>query len=104
MSKSLIIKLAKKYIANIVGAGVPVQEAYVFGSSVKGQMRKGSDIDICIISPIFGKDRINERLQLMKLQEGVSSLIEPHPYSITDFNNRYDALSHEIKKYGIKIH
>ena len=98
-----VIDIAKKYILNLKKAGIPIQAAYLFGSAAKGKMDKNSDIDICVISPIFGKDRLDERVKLMNLQDNISDLIEPHPYSISDFNNKFDALSNEIKKYGIFI-
>ena len=83
--------------------GIPVQDVYIFGSMAKGNMHEGSDIDICIVSPSFGKNRFDERLKLMNLRDGISDLIEPHPYSPTDFNNPYDPLSVEIVRNGIHI-
>jgi len=75
----------------------------VFGSIIKGKTHKDSDIDTCIISPVFGKDRQRERVLLMNLREGISDLIEPHPYSEKDFQNSYDSLSSQIKQTGLKI-
>lgn len=103
MSKSSLIKIAKKFTERVKSSGIPVEQAYLFGSTVSGKTHAGSDIDICIISPIFGKDRQKERLRLMKLQDKINDLIEPHPLSSEDFDDPYNSLSYQIKHNGIKL-
>ena len=103
MSKQQITKIVLRYVEKVKKNGIPVSHVFIFGSSIKGQMRPGSDIDTCIISPIFGKDRQSERIILMNLREGISDLIEPHPYSEKDFQNPYDPLSYQIRHKGIRI-
>ena len=103
MNRQQIVQLIKNYIHKIELAGIPVKKAYVFGSSIKGNFHKGSDIDTCIISPLFGKDRQKERILLMNLREGISDLIEPHPYSPKDFESKYHPLVSEIKRTGLGI-
>ena len=76
---------------------------FVFGSVIKGTTHRGSDIDTCVVSPVFGKDRQKERILLMNLREGISDLIEPHPYSEKDLQNPYDPLSCQIRQTGIKM-
>lgn len=95
--------IINQYIAAVKKSGIPVQSVYLFGSAVKGTMHPGSDIDLCIISPSFGYDRQQERVKLMNIREKVSDIIEPHPYSPSDFNNLFDPLSSEIKKTGIRL-
>ncbi|GAB4219890.1 MAG: hypothetical protein Fur009_8050 [Candidatus Microgenomates bacterium] len=103
MNKKTAIRIAKKFANYVKKSGIPVVDAYLFGSTVTGKTHIGSDIDICIISPIFGKDRQKERLKLMKIQDKINYMIEPHPLSPKDFNNPYNSLSYQIKKTGIKI-
>lgn len=103
MTKKTIAAVIKQYVDTVKKNGIPVQDVYLFGSTAKGNTHKGSDIDICIVSPSFGKNRFDERLKLMNLRDGISDLIEPHPYSPADFNNPYDPLSAEIVKTGIHI-
>lgn len=103
MSNQQIKKIVLPYIDKIIKHGIPVKQVFVFGSVIKGKTHSGSDIDTCIISPIFGKDRQKERVLLMNLREGVNNLIEPHPYSEKDFQNPYDSLSWQIKQTGLKI-
>lgn len=95
--------LAKEFVALVEHSGIPVEAAYIFGSRVKGREYRGSDLDTCVVSRKFGKDRIKERVRLMLLSERISDLIEPHPYSLQDFADRFDPLAAEIKRTGIKI-
>lgn len=103
MNNKNIKRIILRYIDKIKEYGIPIEHVFVFGSTVEGKMRLGSDIDTCVISPVFGKDRQKERLLLMNLREGVSDLIEPHPYSEKDFQNPYDSLSTQIKQTGLRI-
>jgi len=98
-----VTSIVQKYLRKVEKAGIPVTQAYIFGSQIKGKARYGSDIDLCIISPRFGKDRQKERVMLMNLSDEITDIIEPHPYSPLDFNNYFDSLSAEIKKTGLTI-
>ncbi len=97
------IQIAKKFSSELDKAGIPLQTVILFGSQITGKAGKWSDIDTCVVSPIFGRDRQSERVRLMKIAQKVSLDIEPHPYSPADFENKFDPLAREIKKTGIKI-
>ena len=103
MNKTQLQKTIRAYIKKIKNEGIPVGQVFIFGSQVKGSAHLGSDIDTCIVSPAFGKDRQRERILLMNLREGVSDLIEPHPYSEIDFQNSFDPLIRQIKETGIRV-
>lgn len=103
MNTSDVKKIVLAYKVKLTNAGIPVAGLYVFGSAAKGTMQRGSDIDICVVSTKFGYKPHDERILLMKLQKGVSDLIEPHPYSPKDFAHSYDPLLSQIKKTGVKI-
>lgn len=103
MSIKKVTFIVQKYLQKVEKAGIPVIKVYIFGSQVKGKARQGSDIDLCIISPRFGKDRQKERVMLMNLSDETTDIIEPHPYSPSDFNNYFDSLSSEIRKTGLTI-
>lgn len=97
------ITLAKNFVGLVEGSGIPIKEAYIFGSRANGEEHIGSDLDTCIVSPKFGRDRIEERVKLMLLGNDVSDLIEPHPFSPRDFADENNLLATEIKKTGIRI-
>lgn len=97
------INIAKSFIRSVEESGIPVEGAYIFGSRVKGKERPGSDLDTCIISRKFGRDRIKDRVKLMLISDRVSDLIEPHPFSPKEFVEDDNLLAVQIKKTGIKI-
>jgi len=101
--KNSSFEIVKKYTQKLKKTGIPINAVWVFGSYAKGKIHKGSDLDVCIVSSLFGKDRQKERLLLLNLREGISDIIEPHPYSPSDFQNRFDPLSCEVKNTGIRI-
>jgi len=103
MTPQAITNIIHQYINTVKKSGIDVKGAYLFGSAAKGSMHPGSDIDLCIISSSFGHDRQQERVSLMNLRDDASDIIEPHPYSPTDFNNPFDPLSSEIKKTGVQV-
>lgn len=96
-------QLVLQYIESVKKNGIPVDNAFIFGSYSRGTMNKNSDIDVCIVSPIFGHDRVQERVQLLRLREGISDLIEPHPVSSADMKSSIDPFIKEIKKSGVSI-
>ena len=95
--------IAQKYVQNIKNSGVPILNAYLFGSYAKGNHHKDSDIDICIVSNNFGNDYIKESVNLRKFAFEIDSRIEPVPFTPDDLNDKYSTLASEIKKYGILI-
>lgn len=96
-------QIVEKFVIQLHEAGIPVSEVYVFGSQVKGNAHKYSDIDICIVSSVFGHDRHSERLSLMNLLNHETDSIEPHPYSPEGLADRFDPLANEIRKSGVRI-
>ena len=96
-------QIINAYLKKLAEQKIPVESAYFFGSRAAGHEHRWSDLDLCIISRIFGFDRQAERVRLMNLSDGVSDLIEPHPYSPADFENRFDPLAQQIKLTGIRV-
>ena len=103
MSQNTVLRIAGDYIMAVKQQGIPVSEAYLFGSYARKNPHAESDIDICIISPTLGKDPIDEMMMLGRITLKIDSRIEPHPMSPTDFAEKYNLLAHEIKTYGIPL-
>jgi len=82
---------------------IPVHRIIMFGSYAKGIADAWSDVDICVVSPSFGKNPFDERVLLKKLTLEIDSLIEPHPYNPRDLQDPYDPLAYEIRTYGIEM-
>lgn len=103
MSQNAVLKIAGDYVMAVKQQGIPVSAAYLFGSYARKNPHWGSDIDICIISPILGKDLIDEMMMLGRITLKIDSRIEPHPMSPADFDEKYNLLAHEIKTHGISL-
>ncbi len=69
----------------------------------KRKANADSDIDICIVSPKFGKDSIEELQFLLKQRRKVDIRIEPFPVSIKDYQEVISPIIFEIKKFGCEI-
>ena len=105
MARKGIPKKISPYVwGNLVlleAQGVPIREAYLFGSWAKGTQHRHSDIDICIVSRQFrnwekkvialGSARYDDLLQ-----------IEPHGYHPSEFLND-NPVAQEIRRTGIRI-
>jgi len=93
-------QLLQKYRQALVHAGIPVQKMILFGSYAKGKAKPWSDLDVCVVSPIFGKKPFNEMSRLAELTIPIDTMIEPHPYNEKDLADPWDPLAAEIRKYG----
>lgn len=82
---------------------IPVQKIVIFGSHAKGMARPDSDIDICIISPKFGRDSIREMQFLSRQSRKVDTRIEPIPVSPKEYRDTATPLIYEIKKHGREV-
>lgn len=97
------ISKAQKFIDQLRKSGVFVSSSSVYGSWVKGTANKDSDIDVCVISPHFGKDYIKEMVELRKIALEVDSRIEPIPFTPEDFQDPFGTLASEIRKHSINL-
>lgn len=84
-------------------AHIPYDKLIVFGSHAKGTSKSWSDIDLCVVSKTFGKNRHTERVKLMLVRDVQTIDIEPHPYNPKDLLEKYDSLANEIRIHGISI-
>jgi len=106
MVKKTILSPKKKNEINLYAErlrhnGLPIERLIIFGSYTKGTAKPWSDIDLCVVSKRFGKNRHTERVWLMKLRDLKTLDIEPHPYHPRDLADKWDPLAQEIRKYGI---
>lgn len=97
-----IIK-AQEFIDKVRSSGVFVSNALVFGSWAKGIAHKESDIDVCVVSPSFGKDYIADMVSLRKISLSIDSRIEPIPFTPEDFIDPYGTLATQIRLHSIPL-
>ncbi len=93
----------KKYAQLLQEAGVNIEQLLIYGSFAKGTPKEHSDIDVCVVSPAFGKDATQEMVRLNTLAHRIDPRIEVVPYSPRDLAVEEDPLAHEITKYGKEI-
>lgn len=98
-----IVRVAQRFANHVQRQGIPVTRAVLFGSWAKGKARKDSDIDICLVSPQFGKDDLVEMRYLLMETMAVDSRIEPISLSVEDYENDATPFIIEIKKHGYPI-
>jgi uncharacterized protein len=100
MDKNKAVKKAKRYL-ELVSKKYQIENAILFGSYACGTHYEDSDIDLAII---FKKidDKIDMQTELMCLRSDDDLLIEPHPFSASDFNITNPIVA-EILKNGIEI-
>jgi predicted nucleotidyltransferase len=106
MAKKLSKKINKtlnEYI-KVIKDEIPVERVIVFGSYARGKANKKSDIDVCIVSPKFGKNPHEEgKFLFRKLWQVKRANIDPVGYSPGDFKSKFvSPLLYEIKKYGLE--
>jgi predicted nucleotidyltransferase len=105
--KSDINRDIKKVVLNFSKAirakGIPIKKMVIFGSYAKGKARPESDIDVCVVSPKFGKDSIEELQLLFKIRRGIDSRIEPFPVSWEEYKKTASPIIFEIKQFGREI-
>ena len=87
----------------VVGRDIEISDAFLFGSYARGKAKADSDIDLCVISPDFGKDEIEEGQYLFKKTIGIDSRLEPVGYSTRSFAKEESPLIAEIKRYRKKL-
>jgi len=100
--KPEVSKIVREYYRHLLDAEIPIKALIVFGSQARGTANASSDIDIAVVSPIFGKDYFDEMVMLRHLRKGLYE-IEPHPMHPNDLNAKWSTFTNEVKKYGIPV-
>lgn len=96
-------RLLRQFKAAVIRAGIPVERMILFGSRARGDAGPWSDIDVCVVSRRFGRDRFGERVRLARIAVHIEPLIEPvglHPRELSD---PWDSLAAAIRADGISI-
>lgn len=103
MQRSEIIEIVKKYAANLKKFGLNFDAIYLFGSYIKGNPNKWSDIDVAVVSNYLNDKYDEGRFLLWKLRRSIDLRIEPHGFTPQDWSNDVNPMAHEIKKTGVRI-
>ena len=100
--ESIVLKNVQLFLDKLRLAGFHISKAYIFGSYVRGQVDKWSDIDVAIVSPQISNDRFEERIRLTELAISVDDRLEPLPFNLDSFSDD-DPFVRQIKDEGLAI-
>ncbi len=103
MSRKTALRLASEFVDLVKKTGVPVTGAILFGSWAKGRADENSDIDVCVVSPQFGRDYLSEMTKLLNIAQKIDSRIEAVPFSPDDVRDVYSSLANEIRLTGTPV-
>jgi predicted nucleotidyltransferase len=93
-----------QFVNVLTTKGIHVEKAILYGSHTSGNIYSGSDLDIAIVSPDFGKDRYEERKMLLQIAWRVDPRIEPIPIASESYkNDTWIPLIYEIRQKGIEL-
>jgi len=93
-----------RYVNVLTTRGIRVEKAVLYGSYASGNIHPGSDLDLAIVSPDFGKDRFEEGKKLLQIAWRVDPRIEPVPISSDSYeNDTWIPLIYEIREKGIEV-
>ncbi len=111
MSKKDAIKLQVKSILEklLIEKGINIDKIVIFGSFIKGKLRKDSDIDVIVVSRDFRGKSIFERVKMTSGigRELVSKLKMPFDliyYSDEEWEKEDFLIINEAKEKGEVIH
>jgi|AntAceMinimDraft_16_1070373.scaffolds.fasta_scaffold05422_8 predicted nucleotidyltransferase len=97
------IKIAEKFLSFIKKEGFPIEKAYLYGSYAKGMSHFGSDIDVCLISKKFEKNKDDLEFWLWQKRREIHPLLEPIGFSPKEFT-KLSPLVAEVQEKGIRIY
>lgn len=103
MSKTQAKKIVRKYAEKLRAENYPFSAIYLFGSHVNGKHHKWSDIDVAVVSDKLKRNIDKNRFLLWKFRRDVDLRIEPHGFTVRDFQEDCNPIVHTIKETGIRI-
>lgn len=101
-AKKIVYEHVKQYVEELRKRNIKIDQAYLFGSYVKGTATQWSDIDVALLTNKFIGDSFDFKFLLMKIAREIDLDIEPHPYLIAEFKKE-NPMTAEIIKTGVRV-
>jgi uncharacterized protein len=104
LNRKAAIDIINEFIESCNARGITFKKVILFGSAARNNAHKYSDIDIALVSESFSGMPYKDWSMLtpVKTSKRKFMVIEPHPFSITDFEEG-DPFIDEIKRTGITV-
>jgi predicted nucleotidyltransferase len=83
--------------------GIPVRQAFLFGSYASGKTHDWSDIDVAVVHDPFLDTLGKEKSFLFKQGKSFDIRIELIAFQPADFENKYSSLAEEVKLHEIAV-
>lgn len=98
-----VVNAVRQYRKRLEHNAIPVAGVLVYGSYAKRTAHQWSDIDVCVISPVF-TDPFDAMALLLKQRSRADVLagIEPVGFTPSDFRHG-SSLINEIKRTGVRV-
>jgi len=104
MAERSITPVIRSFVLAVRAQGITVDRVILYGSRTSPKFRPESDIDIAIVSKDFGKDKVEERMRLLRIAGGIDSRLEPMALSRRSFEkDTWIPIVHEIREHGIAL-
>ena len=104
MDKIKALKFIKRFVKTLKREGISVDRVILYGSYASGRMRPDSDIDVAVVSRNFGKDRVEEGMNLFRIAGKIDSRLAPVPISMQVYeNDTWIPLIYEIREKGMEV-
>ena len=100
---SAVSDYIQQFVFNLRASRIPFSQVILFGSYAKGKTHAWSDLDLCVVSDVFGEDFQKETILLTKLLPKGDMPVDIIPYSINSFSDKYDPLAKEIRETGVLV-
>ena len=101
IDKTEAITIAKEFAQRVRSELDKDAEVYLFGSAAHDETREGSDIDIAVVSKIFGNDFSGDFVKINRIACDINLDIEAYPINHTNWGRRMTPFIKQIKKDGI---
>lgn len=98
-----IEKDIKKFLDE-VSKDFPIEAAYVFGSTARGEASPFSDVDVAVVSRAFrGMRRVDVIAELLSRARGAEIDLQPIGFTPEDFEDETDDFARTIESEGVPL-
>ncbi len=105
MAEAAVIVAVRKYLNELLRAGIPVQFGIMFGSHARKDAHRWSDVDLLVISSLYDESYSREDINLLwRVAARTDSRIEPIPVGLKRWETDDGSTIIEVaRREGIRV-